>query len=214
MKKSIIKLSFLCFLLFFFACQKTDWVPDFKHHTPGNENQSLSHTKKYPAKVAFDWINLQQSLSKTTPGFGPGPTGRAFSYSGLALYESVLPGMPSFQSYLSKVTGQVYAIDKKKEYYWPASANAAMAEIMRNLFAATSDQNKASIEALETSNYASYQGAATLDQLEASAAYGRMIAKAVFDWSKSDGFLDPVPPFTMPLSIKVAGNICPGLREE
>jgi hypothetical protein len=104
MKKSIINLSILCFLLSFFACQKTDLVPDFKHHTPVNENEALSHTKKYPAKVATDWINLQQSLSKTTPGFGPGTTGRAFSYSGLALYESVLPGMPSYQSDRSKVT--------------------------------------------------------------------------------------------------------------
>ena len=149
--------------------------------------------------MVFGWINLQQNLSKTTPGFGPGVTARAFGYCGLALYESVLPGMPSYQSYLSKVTGKVYPIDKKKDYYWPASANAAMAEIIRGLFAATSDANKASIEALEASNYASYQGAAPLEQLEASAAYGKMIAKAVFEWSKSDGYLDPIPPFTMPV---------------
>ena len=198
MKKKISLRLALFLIVFISACQKTDWVPDIKHGDD-NDSKSLSHTKQYPAKVAFDWINLQQSLSKTTPGFGPGTTGRAFGYSGLALYESVLPGMPSYQSYLSKVTGQVYAIDKKKDYYWPASANAAMAEIMRNLFAATSAPNKASIDALETSNYASYQGAAPLDQLEASAAYGKMIAKAVFEWSKTDGYLDPVPPFTMPV---------------
>jgi hypothetical protein len=198
MKKKISLRLALALFVFISACQKTDWMPDIKNGGD-NDNKSLSHAKKYPAKVAFDWINLQQNLSKTTPGFGPGVVGRAFSYSGLALYESVLPGMPSYQSYLSRVTGQVYAIDKKKDYYWPASANAAMAEIIRNLFASTSAQNKASIDALETSNYASYQGAAPLDQLEASAAYGKMIAKAVFEWSKTDGYLDPVPPFTMPV---------------
>lgn len=190
-KKKFLRLA-LALVVIFSACKKTDWIPDIKHGGD-KDNKSLSHTKKYPAKVAIDWVNLQQNLSKTTPGFGPGVTGRAFSYSGLALYEAVLPGMPSYQSYLSKVSGQVYAIDKKKDYYWPASANAAMAEIMRNLFAATSAQNKASIEALESSNYASYQGTAPLEQLERSATYGRLIARAVFEWSKTDGFLNPIP---------------------
>ncbi len=184
---------FIALIMLFAACKKADVAIE------NNKNiKSESHTKKYPAKVAFDWINLQQSLSKTTPGFGPGPTGRAFSYSGLALYESVLPGMPSYQSYLSTVTGEVYATDKAKDYYWPASANAAMAEIIRSLFAATSAANKGAIDALETSNYTSYQSQAPADQIEAAAAYGKLIAKAVFDWSKSDGFLDPTPPFIIP----------------
>ncbi len=198
MKKKHFLLLQTVLIVLFSACQKSDEIVDFKRQH-NNENATLSHTKKYPAKVAFDWINLQQNLSKTTPGFGPGVTGRAFAYSGLALYESVVPGMLSYQSYLSKVTGQAVLIDKKKDYYWPASANAAMAEIMRNLFNATSASNKATIEALEASNYASYQGAAPSDQLETSASFGRNIAKAVFEWSKTDGFLAPIPPLTIPI---------------
>jgi len=198
MKKRNILLLAITMVLFFGACQKSEMMPDFKHSS-NTGNKANSHAKKFTGKVAFDWINLQQSLSKSTPGFGPGTTGRAFAYSGLALYESVVPGMPSYQSYMEKTTGQVIAIDKKKDYYWPASANAAMAEIIRSLFAATSAQNKASIDALENANYSSYQGEAPNEQLELSASYGRMVAKAVFEWSKSDGTLDPVPPFTMPI---------------
>jgi len=181
-------------LLIFTACQKNDQQPQTQEIQSDKFPSALSHTKKYSSKVATDWVKFQLPLTKTTPGFGPGTTGRAFAYIGLSLYESVVAGMPSYQSYIGKVAGINIAIDKKKDYYWPASANAAMAEITRNLFSAASAQDKASIDAYETANYNSYQFEASADDLASSAAYGKAIAKAVFSWAQSDGFLTAVAP--------------------
>ena len=60
--------------------------------------------KKYSNDVAIEWINLQQKMTLRTPGFGPGPAGRAFAYSGVTMYESVLPAITGFHGFIiSKV---------------------------------------------------------------------------------------------------------------
>jgi len=194
MKLKHYLLIFLSALLLLSACQKDDKKPDYKDPHNVSEQSALSHTKKYSSKVATDWVKFQLPLTKTTPGFGPGTTGRAFAYTGLALYESVVNGMPSYQSYISRVAGINIPFDKKKDYYWPASANAALAEITRNLYAAASASDKASIDAFEAVNLSSYQSEASADDLATSTAYGKAVAKAVFSWAQSDGFLTATAP--------------------
>ena len=84
--KTNLKLAFfiLAFTTFVISCD------DFSHKSPHGEGHpgSLNLTKKYPADVAIQWINLQQKLSKTTSGFDPLVASRSFAYSGLALYNS------------------------------------------------------------------------------------------------------------------------------
>lgn len=82
-------------------------------------------TKKYSDEVATAWFDLLADLTKTTFYFPP-QSARLFAYSGLSLYESVLPGMPSYQSVFSQVSGQSIDFNGDiEDYYWPASANAA-----------------------------------------------------------------------------------------
>jgi len=125
MKLISTALFFLTFTVIFTACRKND-SPD-------------SHAKKYSNEVAVEWIQLQQKLIKTTPGFGPGPSGRSFAYSGLTMYESIVPGMPDYQSlFLQLASNSSFPLYKHgKEYYWPASVNASMAQIIKSLFANT-----------------------------------------------------------------------------
>jgi len=194
MKKKLYFPIFLSYILLLSACQKEDRISELKDPHNSTEQSALSHTKKYSSKVATDWVKFQLPLTRTTPGFGPGTTGRAFAYTGLALYESVVNGMPSYQSYISRVAGINIPFDKKKDYYWPACANAALAEITRNLYAAANASDKASIDAFEAANFSSYQSEASAEDLETSAAYGKAIAKAVFSWAQSDGFLTAIAP--------------------
>ncbi len=44
----------------------------------------LIPTKQYSGTVATDWLTLEADLTRTTIGFGPGPSGRAFGYTGYA----------------------------------------------------------------------------------------------------------------------------------
>jgi hypothetical protein len=70
---------------------------------------------------------------------------------GISLYESVVPGMPAYQS----LSGQLIEMPAMPStspglaYHWAASANAALAHTFRKFLPNTSAANKASIDSLE-----------------------------------------------------------------
>jgi hypothetical protein len=155
--------------------------------------------------IQMKWLSngysCSKKLIKTTPGFGPGPSGRSFAYFGLTMYESILPGMPSYQSLFLQLAGNSSFPSYKhaKEYYWPASVNAAMAQIIKSLFANTSDANKATIDSLEDAFTAKFYGKASGDELQRSVGFGKEVATVIFEWSKTDGTLNVNPPYIAPV---------------
>jgi len=151
---------------------------------------TLPHTKQYTADVATAWFNLLTDITKTKP-YTPGPALRIFAYSGVALYESVVPGMPSYQSMYKYLTGNTIEFDNKKDYYWPACANAVIARIASKIMQNYPAPNLASVQALESSLNASFQNEATPEQLQCSVEFGRYVADKIYDWSKTDGTLNP-----------------------
>jgi hypothetical protein len=174
MKKFILTFAILTWV--FTGCEET-------HHGPSSNNVS-----KYPRDVAIKWINLQQKLIKKTPGFDPLVTGRSFAYSGLTLYEAVVEGMPGYNSVASPLIGDnINALPEQQVIDWAASANAAMAFILKNLFAATAEANKATIDSLESALNSEFTNKSTAQIVNASGEYGRQIANSIFEWSKSDG---------------------------
>lgn len=151
--------------------------------------QPLPHAKKYPADVAVAWMKLQCKLVKTTPGFAPGVASRAFAYSGVSLYEAISPGMPGYRSLVGMIGGPTLKKPEGYKYFhWPASANAALAYITRDLFPTTSAANKTTIDSLENAfNIAFESEIPNASILTASADFGREVAQKVFEWSKTDG---------------------------
>ncbi len=63
------------------------------HH---GEHPGNGYMKKYPGAMAVVWNRLQMTISRTPAGFGPLAT-RAFAYSGLTLYESIVDGVPGYK---------------------------------------------------------------------------------------------------------------------
>lgn len=151
---------------------------------------ALSHTKRYTADVATKWFTLLTDITRTRPYFSPQAL-RIFAYSGLALYESVVPGMPSHQSMYQHLTGSSIAVDKKKDYYWPACANAAIARVATKVMQQYPAPNLTSVEALEASLNTSYQTEVSPEQLQFSNEFGRYVADLVWEWSRSDGTFHP-----------------------
>jgi hypothetical protein len=49
---------------------------------------------RYTSEVTSAWFDLQQHLVQTTLGFSPPVASHAFGYSGVTLYEAIVPGMP------------------------------------------------------------------------------------------------------------------------
>ena len=95
------RLLVLLFVITFGACQK-------QHDTsPAEEvaaararnndaNGHLKQTKTYSSDVVKQWLQVQTSMLYRTSGnpFGLNP-GRYMAYTGVALYEAVVPGMPA-----------------------------------------------------------------------------------------------------------------------
>ena len=62
---------------------------------------------KYPADVAIAWVKMQNRLLVGTPGILPHVAGRAYAYAGFTLYESIVPGMPGYQSLAPQLNGNL-----------------------------------------------------------------------------------------------------------
>jgi hypothetical protein len=146
-------------------------------------------TKEYPNEVATAWFNLQLYLIPNTYGFTPPVASRALGYSGLTLYESVVNGMPDYQS-LTGVLNEFKTVPKielGKNYHWILAANAAQSAIIKSLYANTSKINFVKIDSLKGVFERKYQNDVDKETALRSAKFGEAIAKAIFDYSKTDG---------------------------
>ena len=146
-------------------------------------------TSSFSADVPTAWFDLAMALVKETTGFSPPVASRAFLFTGLTLYEAVVPGMPGHRS----LSGQLSALTsmpstgKNRAFHWPTVANSALAAIMRGLFPTASDINAARMEGLETRFSDQFKARLPLGMFNRSAERGKAVASVFFDWSKVDG---------------------------
>ncbi len=152
------------------------------------KNDNPAPVDKYPADVANAWMQMQIKLTKSTPGYNSVVSNRSFGYTGIAMYEALLPGMQGYRSLLPQIGGTAIATDKNPDqYYWPASVNAAMASITRSFFENASTAAKASIDSLELAYTTKFQGEAGTDKIQNATDYGKRVATAIYAWSATDG---------------------------
>ena len=144
MKKNISKVLSFTVILFVFSTILFVFTSCKRNDFPGTP------VKKYPTDVAIAWVKMQQKLFVGTPGLLPHVTGRTYAYVGLTLYESIVPGMQSYQSIASQFNGSLAlpAIQHGKQYYWPASANAALAFMLKNLVPHTTNKTSSGTQCL------------------------------------------------------------------
>lgn len=146
-------------------------------------------TDTYSGDIAFDWFDLQLELAQSTPGFTPPVVSRAFAYSGVALYEAVVPGMPDHQS----LAGQLNGLDDLPqpiagvEYDWRVVANSALYEITHYMYFNTSEENFYKMNALYDSWQTTLEAELSPAVMEASQTQGRVVANAILIWSLTDG---------------------------
>ncbi|QDK82892.1 vanadium-dependent haloperoxidase [Spirosoma sp. KCTC 42546] len=143
---------------------------------------------QYTGDIATTWAALQLKLTKTTAGFTPPVASRAFGYAGITMYESVVPGIANRKSLVSQLQGltTLPQVESGKAYNWALSANAAQAQILRSLYPTTSATNKVYIDSLETVILKTFKD--TDESInQRSIDFGKKIADALFEWSKTDG---------------------------
>ena len=159
-------------------------------------------TNAYSSDVALQWIDMQLELMRTSsPFIGGLPPSRLFAYTGIALYEAVVPGMPGYRSLSGQLTDMpsMPRTIRGSAYHWPTCANAALATMNRNFFPNTSELNKAAIKALEEKLDSRYKSEAGNEVFQRSVKFGRDIAQLIFDWSMTDGYTKANAPYTPPV---------------
>jgi hypothetical protein len=206
MKKNVSRIFMLfAFLsLFFISCKKEKDVPATSNESLAAEKTKghLQQTKTFSSDVITTWINMQLQMMKVPlpPGTGSQASERCQAYCGIAAYEAVVNGMPSYQSIASQLNGlpAMPVPEPGDAYHWAASANAALAEMNRQLFPTTALANKARINFIEDSLkniYATEVNAATLQR---SIDFGKAVAATVAAWAATDGAANVNPPYVLP----------------
>ena len=148
----------------FFSCQKQIDRPakenKLTQRAKNSINGHLKQANTFSSDVVLKWIDLNRRILLTTSRVAPGVrVNREFGYTGIALYESVVPGMPSYQS-LSSQLNEMPVMPQTQPgaaYYWSASANAALAAMNRFFYPTTSAANKASMDSLENALNIQYE---------------------------------------------------------
>jgi hypothetical protein len=143
------------------------------------------------ANVVHDWYKL---LIRIQLHQSPAPMAQLnmsnFGYIGVGLYESVRPGIKGSVSLSAKLYQMpaMPAAEVNKSYLWGASANATMASMSRLLLAGLTGAAMASIDSLERVYNERFASVIPNDVFSRSQSFGRSIATAVYNWSKSDNF--------------------------
>jgi hypothetical protein len=180
MKKIVRFALIFATILLFGACQ-----PD-----PVKEN-TFTLTSDINANVANAWFTLTLKLAKETPGFTAPVAARAFAYTGLTLYESVVGGMPEYHSLQGNINNflpdSAPEPANSTEYHWGVCANRALAYITSNLFKNASVENLAKIKNLEAEYEAEFSKTISQSVFDRSKNYGETVAVGVYKYAKSDG---------------------------
>jgi hypothetical protein len=140
---------------------------------------------EFDAAVPTAWFDLLLRLIRETPGYSPPVASRAIGCASLALYESIVPGMPGYVSLAGVANGlpSLPADGRNAAYHWPTVANAALATMGRNLFPTAPATALEAIDALE----ATFAAGAPLALAGRSTDRGRAVARAIDAWARTDG---------------------------
>ena len=167
----------------FIICLATVWVI----------SSCKQENKRIPEdyEVATAWADMTNYITKNTPANTPTFASRCFGYIGLTMYESVVNGYPAeYQSVAPQLNGlgSLPLPEKGIPYNWQLALNAGQAEILRNIYIQTSDQNKNKIDSLEQ-HFETVLKIKAPDEavVKRSVLYGKKIAQLIFEWSKTDG---------------------------
>ena len=206
MKKITLLTSVLLVLLF--SCQKNIEKQVTQEELPSTANQNNGHghlkqTKEYSSDVLFRWIDFQLTLYKINSGVMGGIGGARFAaYTGITAYESVVPGMPAYQSLSGQLTAftGLPTTEPGFAYHWPQSLNAALAYLTTNLFPAPAGQKAAqdqSIKDFKDNLYNEFlNGGASAELLNRSSVFGEEVATKIVQWVNSE--IKPGIPDTYP----------------
>jgi len=176
------KLLLLPFFICSFSFKKT------VHSFP----EKSAPASSYSSTVLDKWMAMQIKLMSSTPAIFNGPFVRIYSYTGLAAFRSIFPGIARKSPFWfsESALNNLHAlpgVNQKERYHWPSSLNAAMAFMNRSMFPSEA-AGKRLIDSLEEAIRKSFSPDVDAATLKRSADYGLSVAQRVYAWSEADGY--------------------------
>ncbi len=164
--------------------------------------------REFDAEVYLRWNDVFLEVDRYAVGYRPGPVPHALGYLGFAAYEALVPGMPEYNS-LARLYPDLKMpkFDESLEYHWPAVVNEVYAFLMKRFFFHMEKEHPQQFALIEKTRqilYAKYQSETTPEILERSVSRGIEVARAFYDWERTDeaahnAFLNPSPPYNAPV---------------
>jgi hypothetical protein len=143
---------------------------------------------EYDSNVPASWYFLLYDRVKAE-NLSPPVAARVFGATGVALYQAVQGGMHRHLSRVSQLNqlDSLPTAEHDSQYHWPSVGNAALAEVLRNLF--TGKPNSiAAFDNLEAQFASSFGNSAKASVRQRSADLGHTVGDAVAAWIAGDGF--------------------------
>lgn len=172
--KLIIVISLFCML---FACKKIS-----------HQASESPVTSSYSSDFLYKWIDLHLEMIKFTEGYTPPVASRTIGYTYATLYESVVSGIPERRAL--KSVFNITALDSiplNLNNHWPSTASAALAEALKLYFPLASSSFFEQIDSFSRQDSLVFLQDHDVTLIKSSMEYGRAIANAIYEWSKSDG---------------------------
>ena len=142
-----------------------------------------------PAQVVQTWYRLVLELVRHTPTYTPPVASRSFAYVGVTAFEAVASGNRQLKSLAGQVQGLKPVLPREagQEYDEAVVLHAALASIIRHLFANTGPTGQRAMNAMESKLGAKVADGVASDVAARSAAYGRAVAAHIQAWAAEDG---------------------------
>jgi hypothetical protein len=157
----------------------------------GNPPPALSTSapaSSFNSHVPVQWHELLYARIKAS-GTNPPAASRIFGYAGVALYESVVPGMPDRQTLQGQLNGLPAGTIPEPvdaQHHWPTVANRALSVVCTGLMPASQPE----FDALEAQFLTQFQALAPADVITRSVAHGEAVGNAILAWAAADGIAD------------------------
>ncbi len=172
------------------SCRKDNNIPV----STNNKVKDIASTD-----VITSWNSAVGTIDFGYGEYRPCPIATVLGYTGLANYETAVPGMPDYLSLETSYPGLTLPkFNKNQEINWQIAINACTGYMYKQFF----PKDVAKLTQTENSLFAKYSINISKAIIDASVVWGESVAEAVYNYSKSDivtfdGYLNLYPAYTI-----------------
>lgn len=154
------------------------------------QRQSIP-TSDYDAQFAADWMLFTYQLVRDETVNAPAAS-RVYAYTAIALYEAVVPGMPSNFSTAGQLEGLMSLPypESGQVYDWLSVANGSISTTLHGLFPNIAEDAHTRIDTMREEQNALRLADVDASIVERSIALGDAMGEQLVEWISTDGYLD------------------------